>query len=120
MNRRQFLHSASAMAFLAAHEQFVRKVSSVSRLAIPNNGVARILKLRLVTAAPLAEMKKFYHELLGLPLLEDKAEEFTFSGGQTPITFAQAQPEHGEPFYHFAFDFLLGSRGQSRRVHCAA
>ncbi len=66
--------------------------------------MARILKLRLLTATPLAEMKKFYHELLGFPLLDEKANEFTFTGGQTQITFVQAKAEHGKPFYHFAFN----------------
>lgn len=66
--------------------------------------MVRLLKLRLVTAAPLGEMKKFYHEVLGLPLLDANAQEFTFNGGQTLITFAQAKPEHDEPFYHVAFN----------------
>jgi len=104
MKRRQFLRGASALTFIAAHEQFAWNAPSAARPAFANDDVARILKLRLLTAVPLAEMKKFYHELLGLPLLEDKTEEVTFSGGQTPITFTQAQPEHGEPFYHVAFN----------------
>ncbi len=102
MNRRQFFKSASALA-LAAHGSLA--LSSPKNAArIANNDVPRLLRLRLLTAAPLAKMKSFYHELLGLPLTEKKAGEFTFAGGQTAVTFAQAQPEYGEPFYHVAFN----------------
>lgn len=104
MNRRQFLQNTSALAFLVAHEQLTWKAASASRATAANHDMARLLELRLVTAAPLAEMKKFYHEVLGLPLVEDDTQKFTFSGGQTVITFAQAKPEHGKPFYHMAFN----------------
>lgn len=102
MNRRQFLKRASALA-LAVHEGLAWS-SPKNAARIANNDAPRLLHLRLLTAAPLVKIKAFYHELLGLPLLEEKAGEFTFAGGQTSITFAQAQPEHGEPFYHFAFN----------------
>lgn len=102
MNRRQFLKGASAFV-LAAHEGLaLSHPKNAKRIA--NNDAPRLLRLQLLTAAPLAKMKSFYHELLGLPLIEEKAAEFTFAGGQTPITFASAQPEHGVPFYHVAFN----------------
>jgi len=102
MNRRQFLKSASALA-LAAHDGLaLSHPESATRM--PNNDAPRLLRLRLLTAAPLTRMKSFYHELLGLPLLEEKTDEFTFAGGQTSVTFAQAQPGHSEPFYHVAFN----------------
>lgn len=34
----------------------------------------RILSLELQTAAPLARMKEFYHETLGLSVIEDRTE----------------------------------------------
>lgn len=102
MNRRQFLKSASALA-LAAHAGLALS-SPKNATRIVTNGAPRLLRLRLLTAKPLMEMKKFYHELLGLPILEERTDQFTFAGGQTAITFAQAQPEHGEPFYHVAFN----------------
>jgi catechol-2,3-dioxygenase len=102
MNRRQFLKSAPALA-LAAHEGLA--LSSPKNAArIAANDAPRLLRLRLLTATPLAKMKSFYHELLGLPLIEEKAGEFTFAGGHTLVTFVQAPPEHGEPFYHVAFN----------------
>ncbi len=102
MNRRQFLKSVSALT-LAAHKGLALG-SSKNSMQIANNNAPRLLRLRLLTAAPLVKMKSFYHELLGLPLIDEKAEEFTLAGGQTSITFAPAQPEHGEPFYHVAFN----------------
>ena len=102
MNRRQFLQGASALA-LTVHEGLAASFpKNVARMAKPDE--PRLLRLRLLTAAPLVRMKTFYHDLLGLPLIEEKAGEFSFAGGQTAVTFAQAQPGHGEPFYHFAFN----------------
>jgi catechol-2,3-dioxygenase len=116
MNRRHFLKSASALA-LAAHESLALS-SPKNAMRMDNNGAPRLLRLRLLTAAPLAKMKSFYHELLGLPLLEARAGEFTLAGGQTAVTFAQALPEHGEPFYHVAFNIpenkILGAHDWQR------
>ncbi len=103
MNRRQFLHRASALA-LAVHGGFALRGTKIATARSGNNATPRLLRLRLLTAAPLANMKSFYHELLGLPLVEEKAGEFTVAGGLTAVTFAQAQPAHGEPFYHVAFN----------------
>ncbi len=64
---------------------------------------ARIVGLRLETAVPLLEMRTFYHELLGLVIVEESAHEFTLAAGDTDVTFAQAGPAFGEPFYHVAF-----------------
>ncbi len=64
----------------------------------------RILSLKLLTATPLKKMKKFYNEVLELPILEEKDNEITIGGGRTPITFIEAQPESGNPFYHVAFN----------------
>ncbi|MGH7493957.1 MAG: VOC family protein [bacterium] len=102
MGRRKFLKSASAL-LLAAHEGLALSLPKNASQTASNN-TPRLLRLRLLTAAPLAKMKSFYLDLLGLPVLEEKAGEFTFAGGQTAVTFAQALPGHGEPFYHVAFN----------------
>jgi catechol-2,3-dioxygenase len=102
MHRRQFLKSASALA-LAAHGGLVLSPPKIAGRRAGSD-TPRLLRLRLLTAAPLTKMKSFYLELLGLPLLEENAGEFTFAGGQTAVTFAQGRPEHGEPFYHVAFN----------------
>jgi len=65
---------------------------------------SRILKIRLVTAAPLTDMRQFYHGKLGLPVLGESSTEITIGGGATPITFVSARAEQEAPFYHFAFN----------------
>jgi hypothetical protein len=63
-----------------------------------------IKSLRLATAAPLADMKAFYHGLLGLQLIEEKKDSLTIAAGPTRLTFVAAAGENGVPFYHFAFN----------------
>lgn len=58
MNRRQFLKNASALA-LAAHEGLALS-SPKNATRIANNAAPRLLRLRLLTAAPLAKMKSFF------------------------------------------------------------
>jgi hypothetical protein len=125
LTRRQVLcASATAAGLIAAHEC----------LAGPRTAMTapRILRLDLQSAAPLAEMKRFYHELIGLQVTEDNPGRLTIAAGETKITFTPAQS--GKPFYHFAFNIpenkILSAYnwqkerspllGQRRRVHCAA
>jgi catechol-2,3-dioxygenase len=100
MNRREFLRLAPAAAFQLAHDRLARGADD----AAARTATARIMGLRLVTRRPLAEMRRFYHELLGLPILEDRPEALTVAPGASSITFAKASAEQGEPFYHFAFN----------------
>ncbi len=60
-----------------------------------------ILELRLESGA-LREQKRFYTQILGLPLLGESNEQFTIRAGTTRLTFAAAARD--EPTYHFAFD----------------
>jgi catechol-2,3-dioxygenase len=62
------------------------------------------LNLALLTSVPLAKMKEFYHQVLGLPVLEETPDRLTLAAGETPLTFEKAGPESGKPFYHFAFN----------------
>ncbi len=64
----------------------------------------RILSLELLTAAPLANMKEFYHQKLGLPVSDEKPDRLTIHAGSTRLTFVKAGAELGKPFYHFAFN----------------
>ena len=66
----------------------------------------RIVALELLTAAPLASMKAFYHGGLGLRVIDERDERLTIAGGATPITFVRAPARDREPapFYHFAFN----------------
>ena len=99
--RRKFLATASASALvMAAH----RHIAWAAPLLDESHSPARIVSLRLRTAAPLEKMKEFYGKTLGLPVLAEGSSEITIGGGATPITFVKARPEHGAPFYHFAFN----------------
>ncbi len=115
INRREFLAGASASALLAAlHEPIAWAAPRPGPSGIDPNGPPLIQGLRLLTAAPFAQMKAYYHGLLGFPVLSEEAEEITFGAGLTPITFVKATPEQGKPFYHFAFNIpenkLLAAR----------
>ena len=65
---------------------------------------ARILHLDLVTATPVAELKKFYTAILELPLISEQAEQFMIRAGETTIRFVQVKQDGDAPFYHFAFN----------------
>ena len=67
-------------------------------------GAPRILGLELQCASPLPAMKRFYHELLELAVLEDSPRRLTIVGGETPVTFIQSEETGDKPFYHFAFN----------------
>jgi catechol 2,3-dioxygenase-like lactoylglutathione lyase family enzyme len=62
------------------------------------------LSLELLTSAPLEKMRAFYQQTLGLRLLEAQPDRLTIGAGQTRLTFVQAGPDAGNPFYHFAFN----------------
>jgi catechol 2,3-dioxygenase-like lactoylglutathione lyase family enzyme len=62
----------------------------------------------LITAATLqtpalAAQKRFYTEVLGLPLVAEGPDRFTVQAGQTALTFEAAAPGT-QPHYHFAFN----------------
>jgi catechol-2,3-dioxygenase len=49
----------------------------------------------------LYEMKKFYTEVLELPLLEDTIDRFSVAAGETILSFHLSEKKHQ---YHFAFN----------------
>jgi catechol-2,3-dioxygenase len=120
LNRRQFLKSASAATLaVATYGQGTPISKFLSRLV--DGDAPRILRLRLATAASLAKMKHFYHEVLEFPVLAERPDEITIRAGLTQITFVAAKPDHGEPFYHFAFNvpenkILLAREWQKERT----
>jgi catechol-2,3-dioxygenase len=90
-------------AFFAAHNMFSADGSAVAA-AKASGGEPRIRRLELLSAAPTATMQEFYHQRLGLPVLEASNERLTIAAGQTTLTF-HSQPEATpRPFYHFAFN----------------
>lgn len=64
----------------------------------------RILHLDLVTNASLDELKKFYTSVIGLPLVTEQADRFTFKAGETTKSFIKTNEAGAAPFYHFAFN----------------
>lgn len=140
VHRRDFLRRAGLAAggWLAAHEALVGRTKAVQSptadpqidsIAYQNRIAAafaqpadpwqpRILALRLLTAAPLAAMRDFYHVRIGFAVIAESPEEITFAAGATSLTFAAAKPGqvhgnggrgHGEPMYHFAFNIPRNS-----------
>ncbi len=63
----------------------------------------RILDLKLLTSAPLDQMKEFYVHKLEMELISHTDRELTVMGGRTPITFVKTA-DAGDPWYHFAFN----------------
>jgi hypothetical protein len=64
----------------------------------------RLVALDLLTAAPLADMERFYRSL-GLPAATAPSRDrLTIAAGGTEITFRPAPEAAGRPFYHFAFN----------------
>jgi len=73
--------------------------------ALGPDGEPRITGLRLRTAAPLSQMRDFYHRLLGLEILDETADAVTVAAGRTQMTFVSggSAPPDETPFYHLAF-----------------
>lgn len=107
-NRRAFLHRSAAAAFLSAHGLSIGQsqpaVRATEDLSHPEAlGECRITRLELRSAASLADMKKFYGDLLGLPVVEEGSDRLTIAAGKTSIAFL-APVAAEKPFYHFAFN----------------
>jgi len=104
-DRRGFLKwSVSAGAFFAAHSCGFAEPNPVPPKEPVKKSESRIRRLELLSAAPLADLKEFYHGLLGLQVIEHKPQRLTIKAGQTRLTFRPATADQGMPFYHFAFN----------------
>jgi hypothetical protein len=105
LDRRQLLARASgSAAFFTAHGFAAGAPATPLGPAEGEKPGARIAGLELLSAAPLAAAKEFYHRSLGLRVEEDKPDRLTVRAGDTRLTFAPAGPGDGKPFYHFAFN----------------
>jgi catechol-2,3-dioxygenase len=105
-DRRRFLAWASASAtFFAAHGAGAL-ASDPPRTSPGSRPVTepRILSLELLSSAPLARMKAFYHGSLGLPVVDERPDRLTVAAGASRLTFVPAAAADGKPFYHFAFN----------------
>jgi catechol-2,3-dioxygenase len=90
--------SAAMLAILDAH-----KILASNPLVLSaTDESTRIKSLRLLTIAPLSELKKFYGSVLGLPVMI-KGQTLTVQTGKSKIAFTKIEGE-ARPFYHFAFN----------------
>jgi catechol-2,3-dioxygenase len=104
--RRQFLTRAcAATALIAAHRTFAGTAGAFAPAADATGDKGPLItSLTLLTAAPLAKMKEFYRDSLGLRVLAERAGRLTIGAGETALTFESADAGAGQPFYHFAFN----------------
>jgi catechol-2,3-dioxygenase len=63
----------------------------------------RIRELTLQSKDAAAQ-RAFYHDLLGLPVVEEDSQHVTFQAGHTRLTFEQAASALPNSTYHFAFN----------------
>ncbi|NIR51819.1 hypothetical protein GWN42_03230 [candidate division KSB1 bacterium] len=121
-NRRQFLKSSIGLLLASMHHPLVLpETKNRNHMSLNGHNHPLIISLRLKTATPLAQLKRFYCEVLELPLLTEQSDEITVRAGETPVTFVPAGPESGEPFYHLAFNIpenkiLLARKWQKERT----
>jgi hypothetical protein len=97
---------ATAAAFggvLAAH-RLLPLGDPAPATGAPDRVGPRILRLELLTSAPLGRMREFYHQALGLQVVDQGNDRLTIAAGDTRLTFVAAGPGGGAPFYHFAFN----------------
>lgn len=124
-DRRRFLQwTCTSGAFFAAHGFGMAQQATDSADSPGSPGRAdrnRIRRLRLVSAAPIAEMAAFYRDKLGLNVTASSPEECIVDAGQTRITFVKKAEPAKMPFYHFAFNIpenkiVAAHRWQSERT----
>lgn len=108
LGRRGFLAGAgSAAAFAVWHglpPWAGTLMANEARNYAPRQHDPRLSGLDLLTAAALDEMRAFYGDALGLPILEHDERAITIGAGLTKLTFRRAEPNQGEPWYHVAFN----------------
>lgn len=58
--------------------------------------------------------RRFYHDLLQLPLVEDSPQRATFRAGHTAMAFEQAESTLPDTIYHFAFNIPENQLAQAK------
>jgi catechol 2,3-dioxygenase-like lactoylglutathione lyase family enzyme len=105
LTRRQLLQwTAASASFFSAHQCFGVEEPAAPAAQPPRSTQPLILSLELQSPAPLAGMKQFYCQSLGLALIAEQADRLTVAAGETRLTFVSAEPADRGPFYHFAFN----------------
>ncbi len=102
LSRRSLLTGTAAWSLLTAFHGSLHPAGAT--VSPPAGASPRLRSLRLRTAASLGELRRFYSEQLGLPLLQESTDRVTFAVGASELSFTPAGAGNGEPFYHFAFN----------------
>ena len=69
-----------------------------------HNGKPLINELQLETSAAIGDLKTFYENIIGLPVINETQNAITVLAGMTAITFMKSRDVERSPFYHFAFN----------------
>jgi len=109
--RRGFLRQ-SAIALPAFHIGF-GSPTLLKALIRKDEKSNRFQQLQLASNADqLEEMRKFYNDVMNLPLTSEDANSVTFQAGRTRMKF-YADSNGSSPFYHFAFNIPENKLGKS-------
>jgi hypothetical protein len=102
MERRQFIgmSSVALLNLLDCHQL----LSAPQVLDGARTSNVRITSLQLLTVTPIAVLKKFYGEQLGLPVAKESPDSLAVQAGSTRIVFTKAGDASEAPFYHVAFN----------------
>src|SRR5262245_6460745 len=96
-DRRRFVTCASTSgAPFGAHRCFAAEGLMTKKDA---HGEPLIRQLELVSSAPLADVKTFYHKSLELDIVEETADRLTLLAGRTRLVFLKPRPGDEKPFY---------------------
>lgn len=125
ISRRALLAGAPAVAtaWVLAHEAIAEPPSGLplgasSRPARDTRSL--IQSVELLTATPIAEMRRFYVDRLGIAVGRESADSLELLVGESRLTFKtcaksdhreRAGRETGEPMYHFAFNIAPARLG---------
>ncbi len=106
-SRRSFLHRAAGAAILAAHAPFLTRARGQSTMNdVTTPAPLPLLGLRL-QATRIDAQRRFYRDVLGLPIEREEAMSFSVRAGHTTLTFEEPMvidEPNNPPFYHFAFN----------------
>jgi len=99
IDRREFLSkgsSATLSALFASHLM-------AEAFSSPLSSTHLINRISLQTSADIGEMIHFYHDLIGLEVIDSSSTSCSFKAGASVLHFSKTE-DGKEPFYHFAFN----------------
>jgi hypothetical protein len=117
ISRRHFARNmALSGMMMAIHPSLTGSATKHHRLNSPPADEPRILGIRLLTSAPMDQMREFYKHKLEMEIVHYSSKEMTILGGKTPITFIRDE-DAADPWYHFAFNIPENKILKAREWH---